>query len=73
MGDPRETKTRYNNDPSWADEIADFADKVISMSPISEGSSLEAWKTVELVYRIYCSDPKWRDQFGLKDTSDIVF
>lgn len=73
LGDPRETMTRYNEDPSWADEIADFADHVLSVSPVIEGSSLEAWKTVEMVYKIYCADPEWRDRYGLKDTSDISF
>lgn len=73
MGDPREIMTRYNEDPSWADEIAGFADNVLSVSPVIEGSSLEAWKTVEMVYKIYCADPEWRDRYDLKDTSDILF
>ncbi len=73
MGDPHETMTRYNEDPSWADEVTGFADKVLSGQPITDGSSLEAWKTMELVYRIYCSDPNWQAQFDLRDTSDIAF
>lgn len=73
MGDPRETMTRYNEDPSWVDEIGGFADTILSGEPVTDGSSLEAWKTMELVYQIYCSDPQWQTQFGLKDTTDIAF
>lgn len=66
-GDPREQTTRYNQDPSWADEIADFADCVVSGRAVSEGSSQEAFQTMQLVYRIYCADPQWRQKWGLSD------
>jgi hypothetical protein len=26
---------------------------------------MEALKTMQLVYRIYCADPDWKRQFGL--------
>jgi predicted dehydrogenase len=64
-GDPKETTTRYNQDPSWRDEIADFADAVLNDRPVQEGSSLDAYRTMELVYRIYCADPEWRDRWRL--------
>lgn len=66
-GDPKEQTTRYNHDPSWADEIAEFADAVRSGAPIANGSSLEALKTMEMVYRIYCADPQWKARWGLTD------
>lgn len=66
-GDPREQTTRYNNDPSWADEIADFADAIARDRPISEGSSDDALKTMALVYKIYCADPEWKQKWGLRD------
>ena len=66
-GDPKEQTTRYNHDPSWADEIAEFADAVRSGSAIVNGSSLEALKTMEMVYRIYCADPQWKARWGLTD------
>lgn len=66
-GDPREQTTRYNNDPSWADEIADFADAITHNRPISEGSSDDALKTMALVYKIYCADPEWKQKWGLQD------
>lgn len=64
-GDPREQTTRYNQDDSWRDEIAEFADAIIAGKPIENGSSLEAMRTMQLVYRIYCSDPSWRDRYNL--------
>lgn len=70
-GDPKEQTTRYNRDPSWADEVADFADCIGQNRPVTEGSSLEAFKTMELVYRIYCADPQWKQRWNLKDTPSL--
>ncbi len=67
-GDPREVTTRYNQDPSWQDEIAEFTDCVLNDKPITSGSSLDALKSMHLVYRIYCADPQWRERFQLDAT-----
>ena len=67
-GDPREHTIRYNQDNSWRDEIAEFADAVLNDRPITVGSSIDALKTMQLVYRIYCADPVWSDQYGLNAT-----
>jgi len=67
-GDPREQMTRYNKDHSWYDEIVDFADAILKDQPIVYGSSQEALKTMQLVYRIYCADPEWRHRYQLQDT-----
>ncbi|MBI1202274.1 MAG: gfo/Idh/MocA family oxidoreductase [Rhodopseudomonas sp.] len=64
-GDPKETTTRYNQDPSWQSEIADFASAVIDDRPVSVGSSVDAYRTMELVYRIYCADPEWQARWQL--------
>lgn len=64
-GDPREQTTRYNTDPSWSDEIADFADAVINDRAVVDGSSHEALKTMQLVYDIYRADPEWRRRWSL--------
>jgi predicted dehydrogenase len=69
-GDPRELTTRYNQDNSWRDEIAEFADAILKDKPIVEGSSLEALKTMHLVYRIYGADKGWRTKFNIKDELD---
>ncbi len=67
-GDPREQTTRYNEDNSWRDEIDEFADSITDGKPIVNGSAMDALKTMQLVYRIYCADPEWRDRYGLSDT-----
>jgi predicted dehydrogenase len=64
-GDPREQTTRYNRDNSWRDEVFAFGDAIVSGAPITDGSSLEALRTMELVYRIYCADRAWAEQWGL--------
>ena len=66
-GDPREQMTRYNEDHSWKDEIDAFAAAVLGGGPSSHGSSIEALKTMHLVYRVYCADPAWRARYGLSD------
>jgi len=67
IGDPKEQTTRYNQDNSWRDEIAEFAEAIINGDPIANGSSEEALKTIELVYRIYCADPEWRARWNLAE------
>lgn len=66
-GDPREVTTRYNHDPSWRDEIAEFADSIVNDAPVTSGSSEDALRSMHLVYRIYCADPAWRAEHGLSD------
>ena len=66
MGDPKEEVRRYENDPSWADEVAEFAEAILGNTPIANGSSDDALNTMRLVYQIYCADPDWRKRWGLK-------
>jgi predicted dehydrogenase len=65
MGDPLENITRYNEDPSWAREVAEFATAVTDDTGIVHGSVEDAYKTMELVYRIYAADREWRDRWNL--------
>ena len=67
MGDPREDTTRYNQEPSWPDDIAEFADAIFNNKEITNGSADDALKTMQLVYRIYCADPDWKARWGLID------
>jgi len=67
-GDPKEETRRYDNDPSWADEVAEFADAVLKGTPIQNGSSQDALNTMKLVYKIYCADPDWKAQWGLDES-----
>ncbi len=66
MGDPLETKIRYNKDLSWKREIDEFQKCIDRDTPILNGSGEDALKTMQLVYRIYCADSKWKDQFSLE-------
>ncbi|MEQ8228979.1 MAG: Gfo/Idh/MocA family oxidoreductase [Rhodospirillales bacterium] len=68
QGDPHEEVSRYTNDPSWEDEISDFADAIVTERPISEGSSDDALKTMQLVYAIYHADPEWAARWNLVTT-----
>lgn len=67
MGDPKEVITRYNSDTSWDEEIGRFADAVLNDKPIQSGSTQDALRTMQLVYKIYYADPKWREKYDIKD------
>ncbi len=67
-GNPKEQTTRFNDDHSWHDEIDAFATAISNDEPIVTGSSAEALRTMQLVYKIYCADPVWRTRFSLVDT-----
>lgn len=66
--EPKEQVTHYTHDPSWADEIAEFAQAIIGGGAIVHGSSGDALKTMKLVYRIYCADPDWKAQWRLNES-----
>ena len=66
-GNPSERTVRYNHDPSWKDEVDDFANAITKNQPVTEGASLEALKTMQLVYRIYCADLEWKRRYALSD------
>ena len=69
LGDPFEVTTRYNHDDSWKREVSQFADSVLRDEPIEHGSSLEALKTMQLVYDIYAADESWAQQWGIARSS----
>lgn len=64
-GDPRETVTRYNRDPSWEEELRCFARAILDGEPIASGTSADALNTMKLVYRIYHADPQWRTAYAI--------
>ena len=66
-GDPRETVTRYNCDPSWDAEISAFADCIANDHPVTQGSSDDALRTMRLVFQIYHADPAWRQAYNIPD------
>lgn len=66
-GDPREQTTRYNRDPSWDDEIAAFAGCILNRTPVESGTSEDALRTMQLVFKIYYADPTWREAYDIPD------
>lgn len=69
-GDPRETVTRYNHDPSWDRELQSFAAAVIDDTPLSSGTSQDALSTMRLVYKIYYADPAWRAIYNIPNPGE---
>ena len=66
-GDPRETSTRYNHDPSWQAETDEFANAILNDTKVVNGSAQDAYLTMHLVYSIYCADEKWRKAWKLSN------
>jgi len=69
-GDPAEQVTRYTRDPSWDREIDVFAGCVVHDREVEEGSSIDALRTMQLVYRIYHADPDWRERYDIPDPDE---
>ena len=66
LGDPKQVLTRFNEDPSWQREIDYFVNAIVDDTKIESGSSMDAYRTMKLVYRIYCSDIEWKKRYGLE-------
>jgi predicted dehydrogenase len=64
-GDPKEQTTRYNEDNSWAREIEEFSNAIVGKGVITHGTVHDAYKTMELVYRIYAADTEWSKRWGI--------
>jgi predicted dehydrogenase len=64
-GDPKEVITRYNRDPSWYEEIKAFYDSILNDKPVENGTSKDALRIMQLVYKIYYADSKWREAYNI--------
>lgn len=71
-GDPKEQTTRYNVDNSWGREIAEFAEAISGKTGIKHGTVDDAYKTMLLVYRIYCADQDWKTRWNLQDSIETM-
>ncbi|MES2218878.1 MAG: Gfo/Idh/MocA family oxidoreductase [Pseudomonadota bacterium] len=65
LGDPKEQTTRYNEDNSWQREIEEFAEAILGIAELRHGTIEDAYKTMELVYRIYSADKEWSERWGI--------
>jgi predicted dehydrogenase len=52
-GLPREERYHFDEDRSWEREIADFAECAITGREVAGGTSLDAYRAMELVSRVY--------------------
>jgi len=66
-GDPKEQLTRYNHDPSWDAEITGFADCILNDKPVQSGTSEEALRAMQLVFKIYYADVAWRETYDISN------
>lgn len=71
-GDPKEYTTRYNKDDSWELEVKEFVNCILGEQQVKLGSVLDAFKTMELVSKIYYADPEWRKKFNLSNPEDLL-
>jgi predicted dehydrogenase len=67
QGDPKEQITRYNRDPSWDDEISAFGCCIFDDTPVANGTSEDALRTMQLVFKIYYADRTWRDTYDIQN------
>ena len=63
-GDPQETSKSFNKDTSWQREINEFINNIKNNLTIENGSSIEAFKTMKLVFDIYNADQNWLKKFN---------
>jgi predicted dehydrogenase len=64
-GNPKIEMVNYLEDNSWRDEINEFAISIHENLPVLTGSSLDAYETMKLVYRIYFEDTEWRKKHNI--------
>ena len=69
-GNPKEVTTKYNTDLSWYKEIEEFYNCVLNNKKVTSGTSYDSLKTMELVYKIYCSDEKWKQKYNLRESNN---
>ena len=62
---PKEQTTRYNEDSSWRYEIAEFVAAILGEGEILHGTVEDAYKTMELVFRIYAADQSWSHRWNI--------
>lgn len=62
IGNPPEESTFCNTDPSWELELKEFVNCIKTGCPVSNGTSLDAYETMKLVFGIYEADKSFSKQ-----------
>lgn len=60
IGSPREETIYFDTDNSWELEVDEFADCILNNKTIKNGTSNDALRVMEIIYKIYNADAKWR-------------
>lgn len=60
QGDPKEQMMKYNNDPSWDEEVKTFFQAIGDDKSVEHASIDDAYATMSLVDKIYRADKNWR-------------
>lgn len=68
---PREEIMYFDQDHSWAREVAEFSDCVLCDRPVAVGTCEEALRAMELVYRIYMDDATWWQRLRAEDGLEV--
>jgi predicted dehydrogenase len=58
-GNPKEKIFKYNQDLSWDREVEYFINSIINNDQIIQGTSQDAYDTMQLVSEIYSADSDW--------------
>ncbi len=62
-----EITNSYLEDSSWKREVDEFAEVILKDGQVLSGSSIDALKVMELIYRIYCGDRQWKEKYDIKE------
>lgn len=65
LPNPEETVAYYDEDKSWQREVNEFVTCILKEKPIEVGFSLDAYRTMDLVERVYQADQKWNSEVKL--------
>jgi predicted dehydrogenase len=63
QGQPNIQEKSYDEDISWEGEINYFADALVNLGKINNGSIYQAISIMELIEKIYKADPEWRAKY----------
>jgi len=63
-GSQNKTTKNFLYDNSWKEEIDEFTDCIINNTPINDGTSEDALKVMEMIFKIYKADKTWWNKFN---------
>ena len=66
-GDPREEVLSFDEDTSWDLEVLSFTEAIRNSANITSGSIDQAIEIMNLIEKIYKSDPKWKEKYYQND------